>query len=303
GTAGARGATGATGAAGPQGPAGKDAPAPTTPLPTYAGARYVFGFSNSAFTVAQVAGCSRPRFDQLPLDCQITMKGLPTGELLTWIQAAMSGSAAQIKDADILQLDFSLKPLVRVDLKQAFIKRVAVTPVDGGATNALQTTITLVSDDVTRRVATTADTPTMTDPKVSNTQLASNFSASIDGVPDPRAISVDGIGFTRAVVPATATAPRTPGALTPDVMNVVAGSLDDALRPWSDAAAAGGGARTFTVTFFGPDMKAVLGAWTVTQTKPLGEVSPFTEGATPDASGRLRVAVQGTGVALTTGPA
>ncbi|MBJ7473303.1 MAG: hypothetical protein JHD16_18490, partial [Solirubrobacteraceae bacterium] len=282
---------GARGPAGPQGPAGPAAAAAPAALPEYAG-DFVLEIAGEDVRINKVAGCSTPRFAEQPLDCRFTVAGVPPKVVLDWINESLQRSALP-RDIGVVAIDFNLNKRQRAALLVAELTRVQLPTLDASTRAVAGLELTVRAEEIKQEAATGRANLGTT---ASKSLLASNFQATLDGVALNRVAEIRGlvVNITPARFFGGALAPAN---VVPGVLTLSASPTDTLLRPWVADTVVGKPARELEVTLLDSTLRDVLLKWTVIDTVPLGEASPFAVGAA-GTTGRIELDAQGERVTI-----
>ena len=255
-----------------------------------------------AVALQSVSGCSTPRFNQPPLDCEVVLARVPQSPVLTWIAAYFKGGLPLTRSVELTKYDLNGNVLGRLTLADAFIHRASLEDLNGADPKGPTfLTLRLTSDRITRSTPGGTITLPSTGPSSGpRPPMASDFRLTAN-VAITQATQLDHLGFETAVVPSAGpNLPRTPGAVTVDVARLEVGANDAVLRPWIADVLATGKQRDLKVELLNAALDATVMTWTIRDAAPLGDVEPFATGSsTSETAGRYSLELQGARVTLT----
>lgn len=295
GPAGQRGPAGPQGPGGPAGPQGPPGDAPKDPPPAYSGT-FAMQLEGETVPLSRVAGCREPVLRGELEDCVVRTEQVPSGKLAAWLQDTQKGSRP-LRDLAIQGLTFDFDVGAQIDLDDAFLSRVEVAPLDATERTNGFIELTITPQQIKR------STPggRVTLPAAQRWQR-STFAVAADGVDGRTFVTVDGLGYTVAKVPATVDGfPRfTPGALTPLTPTLEftsTGVTATGMRSWVDKVSTGADdRRRVDVQLRNPALTEVLWAWSLANAEPRSAIEPFPVGGSGTGLNSATLVAEGSGL-------
>ena len=295
GPAGQRGPAGPQGPAGPAGPQGPPGDTPKDPPPAYSGT-FAMQLEGETVPLSRVAGCREPVLRGELEDCVVRTEQVPSGELASWLDDTQKGSRP-LRDLAIQGLTFDLEVGAQIDIEDAFLSRVEVAPLDANDRTNGFVELTITPQQIKR----SAPGGRVTLPAAQR-WLRSTFAVAADGVDGRTFVTVDGLGYSVAKVPATVDGfPRfTPGALTPlppALGFTSTGATATGMRMWVDKVSTGADdRRRVDVELRNPAQTDVLWRWSLAGAQPRSAIEPFPVGGGGTGRNSATLVAEGSGL-------
>jgi len=171
-----KGDTGDAGPAGPPGPPGTTVAVQSSIPPKYAGS-FAIEVGAARVALTEFRGCYEKAIGGALEDCYLTFRVLAP-DLLTWMQAAMTGAADYQRDVTVISYsNITFEAISRLDIQNGFIRDIAVSPFDAGGDEVGTVTLIVVPGGLQAGSASGALGPISSTPTFRNF----NFSLDIDG--------------------------------------------------------------------------------------------------------------------------